>query len=43
MKRHNFKELQIWHLAMDIANDVYELTQGFPKEELFGLTLNPGA
>ena len=39
MKRHNFKELHIWQLGMDIVDDVYQETKRFPKEEQFGLTL----
>src|SRR5687768_5668015 len=39
MKRHNFKQLLVWQLAMDIVDDIYEITQKFPKEELFGLSL----
>ena len=39
MKRHNFKELRVWQLAMDVVDQVYTLTQDFPKEELFGLSL----
>ena len=39
MKRHNFKELHIWQLGMDIVDDVYQETKKFPKEEQFGLTL----
>jgi len=39
MKRHNVKELQVWQLAMDVVDDIYLITQDFPKEELFGLSL----
>jgi len=39
MKRHNFKQLLVWQLAMDVVDDIYEITQKFPKEELFGLSL----
>ena len=39
MKRHNFKELQVWQLAMDVVDDIYLITKDFPKEELFGLSL----
>jgi four helix bundle protein len=35
---HNFKQLQIWHLAMDIVDDIYTVTKDYPKEEIFGLT-----
>ncbi|HEY3385019.1 MAG TPA: four helix bundle protein [Saprospiraceae bacterium] len=39
MRRHNFKELLIWQLGMEIVDDIYHITKGFPKEEQFGLTL----
>ena len=35
--RHNFKNLKIWILAMDITNDIYMLTSEFPKSEIYGL------
>ena len=38
MKRHNFKELRVWQLAMDIVDDVYLITSNFPSKEQFGLT-----
>lgn len=37
-KRHNYKNLKIWILGMDIVNDVFELLTEFPQEEKFGLT-----
>jgi four helix bundle protein len=39
MKRHNFKELHIWQLGMDIVDEIYDVTSDYPKEELFGLSL----
>ena len=39
MRRHNFKELRIWQLGMDIVDDIYRITKAFPKEEQFGLSL----
>jgi four helix bundle protein len=39
MKRHNFKELLVWQLAMEVVDDIYLITQHFPKEEIFGLSL----
>ncbi|WP_395633852.1 four helix bundle protein [Flavobacterium sp.] len=36
-KRHNFKKLKIWQMAMDIAKDVFDLIADFPNEEKFGL------
>jgi four helix bundle protein len=35
--RHNFKNLKIWIIAMDITNDIYKLTSAFPKSEIYGL------
>ena len=33
----NFRNLDIWKGAIDMAVDVYVATQGFPREEEFGL------
>lgn len=35
--KHNFKNLNIWKLALELANEVYSLTDQFPKNEEFGL------
>ncbi|MBC8172634.1 MAG: four helix bundle protein [Chitinophagales bacterium] len=35
---HNYKKLQIWSDAMDIAVAVYALTNKFPKEETYEIT-----
>jgi four helix bundle protein len=32
------KDLDVWKLSMDLVEKVYEITNHFPKEELFGLT-----
>lgn len=37
MKRHNYKNLKIWNLGIEIVDEVYKLTDTFPKEEKFGL------
>lgn len=37
MKIHNFKELQVWQKAKDLAVFTYQLTGCFPKEEKYGL------
>jgi four helix bundle protein len=31
-------ELKVWQLSMTLAESVYALTAGFPREELYGLT-----
>ncbi len=36
MKTH--KDLDVWKEAMKLAKEVYRLTSGFPKEEIYGLT-----
>ena len=33
-----FEGLEIFQLAVDYARMVYELTRGFPKDEMYGLT-----
>ena len=35
--RH-YTDLEVWRVAMDVADAVYEASARFPKEELFGLT-----
>ena len=34
---HNFRNLQIWNDAMDLAQAVYEITEALPKMETYGL------
>ena len=33
-----FEKLEIWQQAINMANDVHNLTRNFPKEEIFSLT-----
>jgi four helix bundle protein len=33
-----YRELEVWQLGMDLAEECYRVTKGFPKEELFGMT-----
>ncbi|GAA4030457.1 four helix bundle protein [Flavobacterium cheonhonense] len=33
-----FRDLLIWQKAMNLVTNTYQITQKFPKEELFGLT-----
>jgi four helix bundle protein len=35
---HNYKNLKIWHEAMDLVTEVYSLTKKFPEQERYGLT-----
>jgi len=34
----NFKNLKIWEKGIDLVVNIYNKTDNFPKEELFGLT-----
>ena len=33
----SYRDLVAWNKAMELVMEVYMLTQGFPKEEIFGL------
>ena len=35
---HNYKNLRIWHEAMDLVTEIYAITINFPEHERFGLT-----
>lgn len=35
--KHNFKNLKIWILAMEITSDIHNLCLEFPKNEVYGL------
>jgi four helix bundle protein len=34
----SFRDLQVWQRSMQLTVSIYRLTQGFPREEIFGLT-----
>ena len=36
-KRHNYKNLKIWSLGMEIVDDIFEILKVFPTDERFGL------
>ncbi|MEZ4818035.1 MAG: four helix bundle protein [Flavobacteriaceae bacterium] len=38
MKRHNYKNLKIWQLGIEIADDVYNLIPNIPIDERFGVS-----
>jgi four helix bundle protein len=38
MGLNSYRELKVWQLGMEVAKDVYVLTQSFPKHELYGLS-----
>lgn len=33
----HYRELEVWQLAMDVAQECYRVTKAFPREELFGM------
>ncbi len=35
--KHNFKNLKIWILSMEIASDIHKISLEFPKNEVYGL------
>ena len=35
----NHKDLDVWQRAMDLTSEIYAITGRFPKEELYGLTM----
>lgn len=37
-KRHNYKNLIIWQLGLEIANDISDVLAGFPKHERYDLS-----
>jgi len=36
-KIRNFRDLNVWKKGIEIVKDVYETTNGFPKQELYVL------
>ena len=38
MTVQHYRELEVWQLAMELAEQCYLLTRNYPKEELFGMT-----
>jgi four helix bundle protein len=37
MSTKNFRQLRVWQLGMQLAEDVYRLSQQFPRHETYGL------
>jgi four helix bundle protein len=34
----SYKDLEVWQKAMQLVEDCYRATNGFPREEIYGLT-----
>ncbi len=37
MSVQSYRELEVWQVGMDLAEECYKSTRTFPREELFGL------
>ena len=37
-KVQSYEDLEVWQMAMSLAEDCYRLTADFPREEIYGLT-----
>ena len=37
MKVRNYQELIVWQRAMDLVEEIYKASKGFPREETYGL------
>lgn len=35
--KHNFKNLKIWNLSMEIALEIHQICLNFPKNEIYGI------
>ena len=38
MKMQSYRELIVWQKAVGLSIEVYQLTDNYPKEEIYGLT-----
>lgn len=34
----SYRDLKVWQLGMEVAKEVYVLTRGFPRHEVYGLS-----
>ena len=39
MEDERWAKLEVWKLADELAYNIYVATRGFPKEEIYGITL----
>ncbi len=38
MDSQNFRSLKVWQVGMQLVEEVYRLSQQFPKQEMYGFT-----
>lgn len=36
----NYKDLKVWQKSYELSLEIYRMTTKFPKEEVYGLTVN---
>ncbi len=39
---HNFQKLEVWKVSMELTTEIYNYTNSFPNNEVFGLTSQMG-
>ncbi len=37
-KPRDFRRIDVWHKSHGVVLDIYRITRGYPREEMFGLT-----
>ncbi|MEK6745691.1 MAG: four helix bundle protein [Pseudomonadota bacterium] len=37
MAIQSYRELEVWKISMDLADKIYDITETFPKNEMYGL------
>jgi four helix bundle protein len=37
-KLESYRDLEVWKISMQLAREVYQITEGMPKHEIYGLT-----
>ena len=37
-KIKTYRDLQVWQKSMTLVTEIYEISKGFPKDEVYGLT-----
>ena len=38
MEIHTYRDLIVWQRAIELVTEIYQLTEIFPKEEIYGIT-----
>jgi four helix bundle protein len=35
----SYKELKVWQRSIELVKEIYKITEGFPKKEVYGLSI----